>query len=94
MIWTTNYTEHWSAYAPNFTELHENEVYQEREDEFDVMDSEEYIARKRAKQEEEEEKDVDVLAIAPVEGLSSEEEGDLLGLAAAPPKAVRADEKK
>ncbi len=42
-IWTTNLTEHWSAYAPNFTELHQNEVYQEREDEFDIMDSEEHV---------------------------------------------------
>jgi COMPASS component SWD1 len=71
-IWSTNYTEHWSAYAPNFTELHENEVYQEREDEFDVMDSEEHVARKKAKQAQEEEAYVDVETIEPIEGLTSE----------------------
>jgi len=83
-IWTTNYTERWSAYAPNFTELRENEVYQEREDEFDIMDSEEHVARKKAKQEAEEEADVDILTIPPIEGLSSEEEGDLISLPATP----------
>jgi COMPASS component SWD1 len=80
-IWSTNYTEHWSAYAPNFTELHENEVYQEREDEFDV-DSEEHVARKKARQEEEEEAFVDIETIEPIEGLTSEEEGDLIALPA------------
>ena len=81
-IWSTNYTEHWSAYAPNFTELQQNEVYQEREDEFDVMDSEEFVARKKARQAEAEEADVDIETIEPIEGLSSEEEGDLIALPA------------
>jgi COMPASS component SWD1 len=81
-IWTTNYTENWSAYAPNFTELHENEVYIEREDEFDLMDSEEHVARKKAKQDEAEEAEVDVLTMDPIEGLSSEEDGDLIALPA------------
>lgn len=80
-IWSTNYTEHWSAYAPNFTELHENEVYQEREDEFDVLD-EEHLARKKARQAEAEEADVDIDTIEPIEGLTSEEEGDLICLPA------------
>ena len=29
--------ELWSAYAPNFKELDENEEYEEREDEFDIV---------------------------------------------------------
>ena len=81
-IWTTNYTEHWSAYAPNFTELAENEIYVEKEDEFDEMDSEEHVAVKRQKQEEAEEADVDILTMDPIEGLSSEEEDHLMALSA------------
>lgn len=102
-IWTTNLTEHWSAYAPNFTELHQNEIYQEREDEFDIMDSEEHVrlvarifvalvltlthaqlARKKAKQDKQEEADVDVWTEAPIEGLTSEDDDDLIALPAVP----------
>lgn len=83
-IWTTNYTEAWSSYAPNFTELRENEVYKEREDEFDEMDSEEHVAMKKQKQDEVEEAEVDILTVDPIEGLTSEEEGDLIALPAVP----------
>lgn len=37
-IWMHKQKELWSAYAPNFKELDENEEYEERESEFDVED--------------------------------------------------------
>jgi COMPASS component SWD1 len=35
--WSTTITEGWSAFAPDFIELDENRVHEEREDEFDIV---------------------------------------------------------
>ena len=39
--------ELWSAYAPNFKELDENEEYEEKEDEFDIVRNKPTMASQR-----------------------------------------------
>ena len=36
-VWSQAQVELWSAYAPNFKEFDENEEYEEKEDEFDLV---------------------------------------------------------
>jgi len=60
-VWSRQHTESWSAFAPGFTELEENEEYIEQEDEFDTIDEEEL--RKKNKEEDEDEY-VDILTRA------------------------------
>ncbi|KAI9594705.1 WD40-repeat-containing domain protein [Syncephalis fuscata] len=36
-LWSVHREEHWSAYAPDFSQLEENIYYVEREDEFDLV---------------------------------------------------------
>lgn len=58
-IWGCTYTENWSAFAPDFKELEENEVYEEKEDEFDIIDEAETVSKKRKIEDD----DVDILTV-------------------------------
>ncbi|KAE9620875.1 putative transcription factor WD40-like family [Lupinus albus] len=58
-IWAKDYTESWSAFAPDFKELEENEEYVEREDEFDLNPDTEKVKGSDANEDEE----VDILAV-------------------------------
>ncbi|KAG6472074.1 hypothetical protein ZIOFF_069529 [Zingiber officinale] len=58
-IWAKDYMENWSAFAPDFKELEENEEYIEREDEFDLMPESEKVKELDINQDEE----VDILTV-------------------------------
>mmetsp|Transcript_12889 Transcript_12889/g.21066 ORF Transcript_12889/g.21066 Transcript_12889/m.21066 type:complete len:451 (+) Transcript_12889:28-1380(+) len=69
-IWAKNYTENWSAFAPDFKELEANEDYEEREDEFDIVPEDE-TKKRRALIEDE---GVDILAVDGRGGLDSDDD--------------------
>ncbi|KAL8128481.1 hypothetical protein V2J09_017636, partial [Rumex salicifolius] len=58
-IWAKDYTENWSAFAPDFKELEENEEYVEREDEFDIVPETEKVKESDVNEDE----DVDIMTI-------------------------------
>ncbi|XAR63580.1 hypothetical protein NMG60_11023567 [Bertholletia excelsa] len=58
-IWAKDYTENWSAFAPDFKELEENEEYVEREDEFDLMPETEKVKESDANEDDE----VDIVTV-------------------------------
>ncbi|KAI3431641.1 hypothetical protein D9Q98_004688 [Chlorella vulgaris] len=70
-IWAKAFTENWSAFAPDFAELHRNEVYVEPEDEFDMNPRPAESAGLKGQQagggccEQEEAEDVDIGMPAP-----------------------------
>lgn len=58
-IWTVNSTENWSAFAPDFKELEDNEEYIEREDEFDYVD----VSKVKHEKREEEQGIIDIMTV-------------------------------
>ncbi|XP_028228724.1 protein RBL-like isoform X1 [Glycine soja] len=58
-IWAKDYTENWSAFAPDFKELEENEEYVEREDEFDLIPETEKVKGPDVNEDEE----VDIITV-------------------------------
>lgn len=58
-IWAKDFTENWSAFAPDFKELEENEEYIEREDEFDLFPVREKVKDINVDEDE----DVDVVTM-------------------------------
>ncbi|KAF7145051.1 hypothetical protein RHSIM_Rhsim04G0193600 [Rhododendron simsii] len=58
-IWAKDYTENWSAFAPDFKELEENEEYVEREDEFDLMPETEKVKESEVDEDDE----VDIVTV-------------------------------
>ncbi|CAG8531046.1 999_t:CDS:2 [Ambispora leptoticha] len=72
-IWATEHQENWSAFAPHFKELDENVEYEEREDEFDIVESTDSLVRER---EEEEDEIIDITTIEKPKFLQSDPEED------------------
>lgn len=50
-LWLVQFPQKWSALAPDFVEIEENIEYDEKEDEFDIVDDE-ILVQKRLEQEE------------------------------------------
>ncbi|KAI3846670.1 hypothetical protein MKW92_039925 [Papaver armeniacum] len=65
-IWAKDYTENWSAFAPDIKELEENEEYVEREDEFDLMPETDKVKHSGVNEDE----DVDILTTEKESALS------------------------
>eukprot|EP01080_Neovahlkampfia_damariscottae_P009571 gene9571-1774_t len=59
-FWGRNYKENWSAFAPDFLEMEENEFYVEKEDEFDVKDENTEINLESKKLDDEEETNINI----------------------------------
>ncbi|CCJ29677.1 unnamed protein product [Pneumocystis jirovecii] len=75
-IWSIPQTEGWSAFAPDFTELEENVLYEEREDEFDIVPEE----TKKNMVNNDNDDDVDIITIDNIQNTvgSTHVEGFLL----------------
>lgn len=56
-LWLIRFPQKWSALAPDFVEVEENIEYQEKEDEFDIIDEDELHRKRR----EEQDFDVDIM---------------------------------
>lgn len=56
-LWLVQFPSKWSALAPDFVEIEENDEYEEKEDEFDIIDETEVIKKRL----EEEDTEVDII---------------------------------
>ncbi|KAK9848563.1 hypothetical protein WJX84_010201 [Apatococcus fuscideae] len=63
-LWVRVYRENWSAFAPDFEQLEENQEYVEREDEFDVNPRSDVVPGDATPALDEEE-DVDIMTLDP-----------------------------
>eukprot|EP00899_Mesostigma_viride_P019395 jgi/Mesvir1/27457/Mv07239-RA.1 len=80
-IWAKSYTENWSAFAPDFKEMEENEEYVEREDEFDIVDEDDKVKKtRRTDADDNEEVDIETLEHVPAFSDSDDSQGGLLFL--------------
>eukprot|EP00118_Oscarella_pearsei_P009523 m.55031 g.55031 ORF g.55031 m.55031 type:complete len:581 (+) comp34445_c0_seq1:66-1808(+) len=73
-IWSHNQVENWSAFAPDFTELEENQEYDEHESEFDIEDEDKSVCG--ALDNEAEDIDIDVVTVEPIPALVSSDEDE------------------
>lgn len=71
-VWERNVAENWSAFAPDFNELEQNEEYEEREDEFDVRDRADKAEETRRRMKDERETIVDVVGLGDGEEVALE----------------------
>ena len=79
--WTTRHKEDWVCWDPAFKEIDDNIVYEEREDEFDIVSEEETenSHNRQIKQDEDEDEEIDVVTVdKPARSDSSDMEEDEL----------------
>ncbi|EFP07546.1 hypothetical protein CRE_26573 [Caenorhabditis remanei] len=74
-LWTQAHVENWSAFAPEFQELEENEKYVEKEGEFD-MEDEDADDDMNNKNQDGDDDFIDVVNVRPEEFLASSDEED------------------
>ncbi|KAM9915840.1 hypothetical protein OXX59_010342 [Metschnikowia pulcherrima] len=58
-LWSVQFPSKWSALAPDFVEIEENDEYEEKEDEFDIIDETDLLKKRM----EEEDTDIDILQV-------------------------------
>ena len=79
--WTTRHKEDWVCWDPAFKEIDDNIVYEERENEFDIVSEEEteYLRSSQVKPDEDEDEEIDVVTVdKPARSDSSDMEDDEL----------------